>query len=305
MDAGVPHGPANRRPEVDPFFGPPPDPAGRSRRSGRPWFGVPHPSRNELAKILCEPLHWTTAKGGYWVGACLGMLERLERQGILTLPPVREDPVRDLTSAPVRTSASDPQPEIVASRSELRPLRVEPVPDPAGRQLGNTFVDRHPHLGDRRPFGARIRSFVTDRQGCRLGCIRFEAGTKTLPCRDRGIGCTDRRRDRNRHRRTVHSRYLGLPWLSVPNLGSHILAIMRRRLPDDWTRRYNLINPVLIETFVRTPRYTGAVHTASGWICVGTTKGRGRYNTHNQHNKPKKDIWLRPLRKNWKRSLNR
>ncbi len=67
-----------------------------------------------------------------------------------------------------------------------------------------------------------------------------------------------------------------MPWLSVANPGSRILAIMRRRLPDDWTRRYN-ITPVLIETFVQTPRYTEAVYKASGWIRVGTKKGRGRY----------------------------
>ena len=127
-----------------------------------------HCSRNELAKTLCEHLHWTTAKGGSRVGACLGMLETLERHGILTLPPVREDHVRDRAAAPVWTSASDPQPEIVAPRSELRPLRVEPVPDPEGRQLWNAFVDRHHYLGYQRPFGAQVRSFVTDRQGRRL-----------------------------------------------------------------------------------------------------------------------------------------
>ena len=69
-------------------------------------------------------------------------------------------------------------------------------------------------------------------------------------------------------------RFLILPWIKTPNLGSHILAIVRRRLLGDWTKRYN-ITPVLIETFVETPRYTGAVYRASGWIRVGTTRGAG------------------------------
>ena len=38
---------------------------------------------------------------------------------------------------------------------------------------------------------------------------------------------------------------------------------------------------------------------------VGATQGRGRYDTKNRYDKPKKDIWLRPLRKDWKRVLNR
>ena len=75
---------------------------------------------------------------------------------------------------------------------------------------------------------------------------------------------------------------------------------MRRQLPDDWTERYH-VTPVLIET----PRFTGALYKASGWTLVGTTQGRGRYDRHTKRDQPKKDIWLRPLRKGWKRTLNR
>ncbi len=60
-----------------------------------------------------------------------------------------------------------------------------------------------------------------------------------------------------------------------------------------------------IETFVETPRYTGAVYPASDWTRVGATPGRGRYDTKKRDDKPKKDIWLRPLRKDWKRVLDR
>ena len=67
-------------------------------------------------------------------------------------------------------------------------------------------------------------------------------------------------------------RFLILPWIKIPNLGSHILAIVRRRLPGGWAERYNTA-PVLIETFVQTPRYTGAVYKASGWIRVGDHPG--------------------------------
>ena len=76
------------------------------------------------------------------------------------------------------------------------------------------------------------------------------------------------------------------------------------RLPGDWTERYN-VTPVLIETFVETPRYTGAVYRASGWLRVGTTQGRGRYDRDKRYDKPRKDVWLRPLRRDWRRALNR
>ena len=101
-----------------------------------------------------------------------------------------------------------------------------------------------------------------------------------------------------------HSRFLILPWVRIPNLASHLLCIVRRQLPGDWNRRYN-VTPVLMETFVETPRFTSAAYRASGWLHVGTTQGRGRYDRYNQYALPKKDIWLRPLRKDWKRTLNR
>ena len=99
-------------------------------------------------------------------------------------------------------------------------------------------------------------------------------------------------------------RFLILPWIAIPNLGSHILSLVRPQLPDDWTERYNT-TPVLIETFVETPRFTGAVYKASGWLRVGTTQGRGRYDRDKLYDKSRKDIWLRPLRKDWRRILNR
>ena len=68
--------------------------------------------------------------------------------------------------------------------------------------------------------------------------------------------------------------------------------------PLPWT---NLSPPFSVET----PRYTGAVYRASGWLHVGATQGRGRYDRDKLYDKPRKDIWLRPLRKDWKRALNR
>ena len=103
---------------------------------------------------------------------------------------------------------------------------------------------------------------------------------------------------------TEPSRYLILPWVRIPNLASHILSEARRQLPQDWYDRYK-VAPVLMETFVEIPRFTGAVYKASGWIRVGTTRGRGKYDSKNECAKPKKDIWLCPLRKDWKRTLNR
>ena len=132
----------------------------------------------------------------------------------------------------------------------------------------------------------------------------FSTAARKLAPRDSFIGWTPQLREKNLPFVIDNPRFLILPWITIPNLGSHILSLVRRQLPDDWTERYNT-TPVLIETFVETPRFTGALYKASGWTLVGTTKGRGRYDRHTRRDQPKKDIWLRPLRKDWRRTLNR
>ena len=91
--------------------------------------------------------------------------------------------------------------------------------------------------------------------------------------------------------------------VGIPDLGSHNFAPVRRCLPGDWTERYGT-RSVLIETFVETPCYTGAVYRASGRIHV-RTQGRGRHDRVRLCDKPGKDVWLWPLRRDWKRTLNR
>ena len=248
---------------------------------------LPNDSRNELAKTICEHLGWRTAKGACKVGACLGMLETLESHGILKLPPKREDSVRDMKAvdAPAWTSASDPQPEIAAPLADLRPLRVEPVTDTEGRQLWNAFVDRHHYLGYRRPFGAHVRYFVTDGKGRKLGCVLFEAATKTLPCRDRWIGWASRTRDRRRHLMVVNSRFLVFPWVVSRNLASSALAMATRRLADDWERLHG-VRPVLCETFVDETRFRASCYRAANWERIGDTAGKGR---------SRKGVYVMPL----------
>ena len=80
--------------------------------------------------------------------------------------------------------------------------------------------------------------------------------------RDSFIGWMPKMREKNLPLVVDNPRFLILPWIGIPNLDSHTLAIVRRRLPGDWTERYDIIS-VLIETSIETPPYTGAVYRAS------------------------------------------
>jgi hypothetical protein len=93
-----------------------------------------------------------------------------------------------------------------------------------------------------------------------------------------------------------NARFLILPHVRVQNLASFVLCRAARRLPTGWQGAYGYA-PVLIETFVQTPRFTGASYKAANWIHVGTTKGRGKLDRYNEDALPVKDVYLSPLRR--------
>ena len=112
------------------------------------------------------------------------------------------------------------------------------------------MASHHPEGVPHHP-GKRLSYFVvSQRFGC-LGGIGFCAASWHQAAHDAFIGWSGRARVAHLGLVLNDSRFLLLPWASVPNLASHILSIVRRRLPEDWRRQYAL-DPVLIETFVET-----------------------------------------------------
>ncbi len=81
------------------------------------------------------------------------------------------------------------------------------------------------------------------------------------------------------------------------NLASRALGLCLRRVGRDYERIYGL-RPVLVETYVG-PGHSGASCRATGWSRAGVTAGRDR----NRRPVPPKEVWLRPLCKDWRRRL--
>ena len=145
---------------------------------------------------------------------------------------------------------------------EVRPLSLRPVVryTREGKRW-NEFVARYHYLGYKTLVGAQMRYAVHDRDGRPLAMLGFSTAARKLAPRGRFIGWTPQLREKNLPLVIDNPRFLILPWITIPNLGSHILSLVRRQLPDDWTERYNT-TPVLLETFVETPRFTGALYKA-------------------------------------------
>ena len=106
-------------------------------------------------------------------------------------------------------------------------------------RLWNEFIARYHYLGYKTLVAAQMRYAVHDRDGWPLAMLGFSTAAWKLAPRDAFIGWTPQLREKNLPLVVDNPRFLILPWIKIPNLGSHILAIVRRRLPQDWTERYN------------------------------------------------------------------
>ena len=266
--------------------------------------GPPALNRHTLSKEFCRRIGWHKPDGGLKDMMARVTMLAMHRDGLIALPPPKgPKPV----PRPI-IFGQDTEPPLFpapATLDEARPLQVRMVVGGTREgKLWNEFVARYHYLGYKTLVGAQMRYAVHDRHGWPVAMLGFSTAAWRLAPRDRFIGWNPELRERNLPLVIDNSRFLILPWIHIPNLGSHILSLICRQLPGDWTERYGT-TPMLIETFVETPRHVGTVYQASGWVNVGTTQGRGRYDRHNRADKPRKSIWLKPLRKDWRRTLNR
>jgi hypothetical protein len=88
----------------------------------------------------------------------------------------------------------------------------------------------------------------------------------------------------------------------VPHLASHVLALVARRIAEDWQQKYGH-RLALLETFVEQPRFAGTCYRAANWVRVGETTGRTRNDRYNTISRPIKTVMVYPLRADFRRYL--
>jgi hypothetical protein len=224
------------------------------------------------------------------------------RNGLPNLPTLRVTKPRGRQRV-ATDGRSDPQPPVGGRLADFQPLRWELVKDLAGRRLFEQYLQRYHPLGYRFPYGAQLRYLVRGRAPSAdvLACLLFTSAAWKMAPRDRWIGWSDQARQANLPRVVNNGRFLVLPWVTVPHLASHILALAARRLSTDWMAAYG-VRPLLLETLVDRP-YSGTCYRAANWIPVGQTQGRGRMDRNHQAHGSCKDILLFPLASHWRELL--
>ncbi len=256
-------------------------------------------NRSRLSRQVCERLNWRRDNGGLKDMSCRVALLRMQADGLFTLPPPRNaKPIAYRPYPHIEQAVLEP---VSIPDIELAALNVDLVLTKADSLLWNAYIQRHHYLGHQLMPGAQLRYFVRA-AGHIVAALGFGASAWKVKPRDQLIGWTSEQRRRNLHLIVNNARFLILPWIHCENLASRILALVSRRLTADWHAHY-AYRPVLLETFVEKPRFTGTCYKAANWQNLGDTQGRGKLDTLHRNEQPIKSIWIYPLVRNFQRRL--
>jgi hypothetical protein len=265
--------------------------------------GEPSLSRRALSLRVCEWLQWRAANGKFKEVSCRKALLELHRRGLIPLPAAKES-CFERSCAKLSADGVLDVPELQCTLKELGEIRIVAVSSRYSKtsQIWNELMERFHYLGKGPLCGAQIRYLVRSSRHGWIGALAFSAAMWRLKARDTYIGWTEAARRANLDRVVCNSRLLILPSVHVPNLASHVLSLCLARLMEDWTARYGY-GPVLLETFVDPNRFFGTCYRAANWLRVGQTVARPTGYRNRKVAEGPKDIYLHPLKRNWKRVL--
>ena len=260
-------------------------------------------SRQELAHTVCELLDWKRPGGGLKARECRDFLERLESQGILTLPKKKSCGSSKPRKLIAPAEEGQIHCELTGSVEQFAPLELRLVKTQQQQQLFQGLLSRYHYLGYAMPYGARLQYlvYVTRPRREVVGCVQFSSPAWRMKVRDQWIGWDDATRKLRLQHIVNNSRLLVVA--RIRNLASMTLSRALKRLRADWGRQYGM-DPWLVETLVDRQRFYGGCYRASNWMVLGETSGRGRMDrTHQRHGAHVKTVLVYPLVKNARRRL--
>ncbi len=271
----------------------------------RQWMGQnPGWSRWRLSQALATHWDWRNGAGQLKDMAARTLLLKLHQRGLIALPPRRQIPTNRMRcGAEAREIPEGDQHPIACGLAQLGALTVGEVSSQAaGRAWVKAALGQFHYLGFGGAVGENLQYVVRDGQGRPLACLVFGAAAWKCQDRDRFIGWSAPQRQRHLGLIVNNTRFLILPWVKTPHLASWILGQVSRRLARDWQAKYGH-GIVLLETFVERERFRGTAYRAANWLAVGATAGRTRQDRHTCIQAPVKDIYLYPLRRNFREAL--
>ena len=266
-----------------------------------------HPEwhRTALSRHLCQLWNWRNGAGRLKDMAARTLLLKLHARGLIELPPPQSRTARPYAQAPPIFQPellSAAPPLIEGSLQSLQPLRLELAHTLELRRRVGQLLGQYHYRGFNGPVGENVHYLAHDARGREVAVIVFGAAAWKVAVRDEFIGWSVAQRQGQLASLANQQRFLILPWVRVPHLASHLLALTTRRLSTDWQDRYG--HPIwLVETFVEQERFAGTAYQAAGWLGLGTTTGRTRQDRQRTLQSPIKSVWVKPLHSHFRKHL--
>jgi len=256
--------------------------------------------RKHISKVLCRQWRWFQPNGRLKDMACRELLLTLNRKGLITLPPRLTSANNEKRNRSIPVVHIDQTP-LQDKLANLAPVDLKPVRNTKLEPLYNSLIHQHHYLGYRQIVGNHLKyiAFVDQRP---VACLGWGSAAWKVKSRDTFIGWQPKTRKDNLHFVANNTRFLILPWVSVKCLASKLLALNARRICADWLQTYNY--PLyLLETFVEKNRFQGTCYKAANWILTGKTKGTAKKGHIHLNHGNIKDVYLYPLRKDFRKKL--
>ena len=261
----------------------------------------PTASRRRLSALLCQAWNWVQPNGALCDMVCRGLMLQMHRTGIIELPPVRLTTLNPLAVRRKPKPVTVNTDKLCGSLKHIQPLEFTQVRRTKHEATFNGLIQQYHYLGYTQPVGEHLKYLVWT-SGRPVAALAWSSAPRHLGPRDRFIGWSASQRRQNIRFLAYNSRFLILPWVTVPHLASHILGRMARMLADHWQGLYG--HPVcFLETFIDPGRFKGTCYRAANWILLGRTTGRGHKDNTNKPNRPIKEILGYPLSAGFRRLL--
>ena len=179
---------------------------------------------------------------------------------------------------------------ITGDLKDFERISVQVVSGSNWEGLWDELVRNYHYLGYQKLLGHRLKylAFMNERP---VAALSWSAPALKLAARDWFIGWSVEQRKRHLKQIAGNSRFLVLPWVRIPNLASHVLALNIARLPVDWQRQFN-DRLLLLETFVDGRFYKGTCYKASNWLHIGQTHGSTKQGKGYRYHGRRKEIYL-------------
>ena len=261
----------------------------------------PDGSRRFISQEVCRAWDWRQPNGILKDMVCRTLLLLLESKGFIKQPPPKCILPNPLANRKKPDRVAIDQTPVECSLGNLLPVTMTQARRTSNEKLFNSLISQFHYLGYTKTVGEHLKymAFANDRP---VACVIWGSAPWYIGARDRFIGWSVETRKKNLYLIANNTRFLILPWVKVPHLASHILALSRRVISRDWQKIYN--HPIhLVETFVDTERFEGTCYKADNWIYTGQTTGRGKLSKSSKPTRSKKAVYVHPLTKNFREKL--